>query len=985
MRATLLASPPGAPSTSVALPARLTSLDGKKVAGEADFDSATGQLVAKLADSSVILDRADTVALLSWLSTGCTFSIANLESRKLTKKPPRPFITSTLQQEGSRKLGLSPTRTMRVAQELYEAGFISYMRTDSPYLSATALSAAQGLVKRLFGDDFLDAAAGLPPTKPAAAPAAKAVKGAKAQKDSKKTDKEEMSAAPMNAQEAHEAIRPAESGEGTFKSPAETGLSGDNLRLYSLVYRRTLASVMQPSQSLTKTYTIHATDGASAAAPGKAASKAGSKAQGRHGHAVLRSSHTVRTFDGYQAAYVMNDAGRYAPSAAREARDLDVGQDVRLAEEQEEESLAKLLARAGAVEEASEGDDEDEEEEGEGKKREEKPAEDALRLPGLTGTSHVTQPPSRHTEASFIQELEKIGVGRPSTYSKVFQILRDRGYVLVDKQTLVPTITGMVVSEWMQRHFPALVEARFTAAMETSLDLIARGQKDKLDFLKTFYLGSDAAGSGGEGEGEGEGEAGMTFEGTAAQGGSEGGGGDDDPATGLGLLQAVERKLTRAEIDHKESRTLVVPFLSELGVLQLGRSGAFIESHANTTEPLNEKEEANNRRWKLPESMQLDFRAITREAVAQVMATETTMQGANMGVNPDGRPVLLRSGRFGRFLQIGADSEKNKTAHSLPRWVDHSVSLDELVAFSKLPRAMGNHTAFEAPEGHALYHAPMVLEVTSGALSVGIDKYPYRVALPDGLLVSQVTPDIAMSLLTDPAAVLASQRVLGQADDGEDVFLRQGRFGYYVRSGKIIAGLRKADPETLTLEEALNMLLTRGKPIGSKKNKTKTKAGAKTKAKSSKSKAVGPRKKSAYQIFSGDMMRGGKKMAEVGILWKSLGEPERREWVERAEQQIVAEAPASANTTPTASVAKSKTKPKRSAATLAAARLQVTATAEKLASVEKKALTGYSLYMKERMNGGGVKLGDVATEWRAMAEEGKLAYKEKARGASVGV
>ena len=975
MRATLLADAAGQPSTSVVLPAKLAALDGKKVAGEADFDNTTGQIVAKLADSSVILDRAATIALLSWLSTGCTFAIANLESRKITKKPPRPFITSTLQQEGSRKLGLSPTRTMRVAQELYEAGFISYMRTDSPYLSATALGAAQGLVKRLFGEVTLDAAAGQPPTKPAAA--ASSNKGAKAQEGVKKPKgkKEEEaagSAAPMNAQEAHEAIRPAESGEGTFKSPAETGLSGDNLRLYSLVYRRTLASIMQPSQSLTKTYTIHA----SAAAPASGSGSSSSAAL--HSHAVLRSSHTVRTFDGFQAAYVMDDTGAYKPSPVRETRDLEVGQAVRLAAE-EEEDAAKMLVKAGAMEE---GDDEGGEEGGvDGEEKEsggEEASEDALRLAGLVGTSHVTQPPSRHTEASFIQELEKIGVGRPSTYSKVFQVLRDRGYVLVDKQTLVPTITGMVVSEWMQRHFPALVEAKFTAAMETSLDLIARGQKDKLDFLRTFYLGSAAAS-----DGEGGGKGGMTFQGTAA---AKEGGGDDDLATttGLGLLQAVERKLARAEIDHKESRSLVVPFLSEMGVLQLGRSGAFIESHANATElVLNEKEEANNRRWKLPESMQLDFRAITREAVARVMATETTMQGANMGFDPDGRPVLLRSGRFGRFLQIGADGEKNKTAHSLPRWVDHSVSLDEIVAFSKLPRTLGNHTAFEVPEGHALYHAPMVLEVTGGVLTAGIDQYPFRVALPEGLLVSQVTPELMMSLLTDPAAVLASQRLLGQTDDGEDVFVRRGRFGFYVRAGKIIAGLRKADPETLTLEEALVMLTTRGKPIGSKK---KAKAAAKkvTKAKLKTRIKAAPRRKSAYQIYAGDRMKSGIKMAEVGSLWKALSEQDRREWVERAEQQqipVAAEAAASDSGAAKAKKAK-KSKAVASAAkkrsALAAAQLQVVSTAQKLANPERR-MTGYNLFMKERMSLG-VKFGEVATEWSSLGEAEKAAYKEMARG-----
>ena len=347
---------------------------------------------------------------------------------------------------------------------------------------------------------------------------------------------------------------------------------------------------MLPSQSLCKSYSIEASEGKGSAKAAKAAVKAAGAAvkasmqatvgdAAAYKTATFRSSHTVRTFDGYQAAFLMNDSGEYSPEERAETKDLAVGQPLWLAGD---DSLAEVLSKAsstgledGQGQREGQGEDEEEDEEGEDDKGEnahkggdgtkDKWGDTALRVEGLSGISHVTRAPSRFTEASFIKELELIGVGRPSTYSKVFQILRDRGYVLVDKQTLIPTITGMVVSGWLERHFPDLVEAKFTALMESSLDQIARGQKDKLGFLSAFYLG--------DGTGEGVGEK-ASGEGSAVGSGV---------GTGLGLLPAVERKLSTAQIDHKESRTLVVPFLSELGVLQLGRSGAFIESHSNAT------------------------------------------------------------------------------------------------------------------------------------------------------------------------------------------------------------------------------------------------------------------------------------------------------------------------------------------------------------------------------------------------------------------
>lgn len=393
--------------------------------------------------------------------------------------------------------------------------------------------------------------------------------------------------------------------------------------------------------------------------------------------------------------------------------------------------------------------------------------------------------------------------------------------------------------------------------------------------------------------------------------------------------------------------------------------------------------------------MQLDIRTITRDSVAEIMATETTMQGANMGSDPStGQPVLLRSGRFGRFLQIGADVDKNKTAHSLPRWVDDSISLPELLAFSLMPTSMGPHTGWTSEtlgEGHPLAGAHMMLDVTSGSLTAGVERYPYRVTLPDGLLVSQATPELVMSLLTDPDAILDSQRLLGCNAEGEDVFIRKGRFGHYARAGKIIAGLRKLDPAAVTLQEAIDLLQTRGKPMGSKRKK---------KAKPTKEpKATGKlpklqRRKNAYQIYASDMMRSGKKLAEIGPAWKALAEGDKQIYAQRA---VDAPAPTAevnaaargrgAKRSSATNEAKGSKIPagtekntKKPALSITDAVAQIRATAQTLATPRRK--SGYAAFASDKMKGG-MKMAAVAAEWRLLGEAEKQDWKARAENATV--
>jgi DNA topoisomerase I len=204
-------------------PARLTRVGERRVAQGRDFDS-RGSLITKDRDQLVLLDEGQARALADSLRTA-RYEVDNVESKPYSRRPYAPFRTTTMQQEAGRKLGFTAQRTMSIAQDLYEAGFITYMRTDSITLSSSAIAAARDQVRQLFGPDYL-------PDRPRI-----------------------YTSKVKNAQEAHEAIRPA--GE-TFLTPAQTGLIGDQFRLYELIWMRTIASQMKDAEGLSITVKINA-------------------------------------------------------------------------------------------------------------------------------------------------------------------------------------------------------------------------------------------------------------------------------------------------------------------------------------------------------------------------------------------------------------------------------------------------------------------------------------------------------------------------------------------------------------------------------------------------------------------------------------------------------------------------------------------------------------------------------------------------------
>lgn len=298
------------------------------------------------------------------------WKIADISVREEDRNPRPPFTTSTLQQAASTRLGFAPSRTMRAAQKLYEAGHITYMRTDSVNLAKEALSSLKRSVEAQFGKEFVEVR-------------------------SYKTKSK-------NAQEAHEAVRPTDPGK------ARAG-TGDEMALYDLIRTRTLSSQMKAARVERTTV--------------KSQADADIPAFSTNGSRVV--------FPGWLAC----------DTRAR-------GEDV---------ELPKLTA--GEV----------------------------LDLHSLTSEEKQTEPPNRYTEAGLIKELEKRGIGRPSTYASTMKTIQDRGYVEKTGRTLTPTATGMVVSGWLEEHFAQYVSDVFTAEMEDELDEIARGERGYAETLKAFY------------------------------------------------------------------------------------------------------------------------------------------------------------------------------------------------------------------------------------------------------------------------------------------------------------------------------------------------------------------------------------------------------------------------------------------------------------------------------------------------------------------
>ena len=614
--------------------ARLTNVDGLRVATGRDFDS-LGAL--RKPDEVTVLDETSAGALATGLR-GAQLNVASVDEKPYTRRPYPPFMTSTLQQEAGRKLRFSAERTMSIAQRLYENGYITYMRTDSTTLSASAINAARTQARQLYGEEYVY---------PSPRQYTRKVK---------------------NAQEAHEAIRPA--GE-TFATPdaVRRELDGDDFRLYELIWQRTVASQMADARGTTLSLRINGE----------------TTAAGTRREVVFSASGRTITFAGFLKAYVETVdelAGGEADDAESRLPQLTQGQ------------------RIDATE--------------------------------LTPDGHSTNPPARYTEASLIKALEELGIGRPSTYSSIIKTIQDRGYVHKKGSALVPSWVAFAVTGLLEQHFGRLVDYGFTAAMEDELDAIASGQERRTNWLNNFYFGGDhgvpdsVARSGGlkklvgvnlEGidarevnsiklfdDAEGRavnvrvGKNGAYLERMVA--------GDDGEPTPQRAnlndsLTPDELTLELAEelfATPQEGRTLGVdPETGHEIVAKDGRYGPYVTEVLPKPDDDDGTADQGAKKPKKPTGPKPRTGSLLRSMDLQTVTLEDALKLLSLprvvGADPEsGEEITAQNGRYGPYLKRGTDSRSLATEDQI-----FGITLDEALKIYAEPKRRGRQAAAAPP------------------------------------------------------------------------------------------------------------------------------------------------------------------------------------------------------------------------------------------------------------------------------------------------
>ena len=586
----------GAEADPRTFPARLTSLDGVRVAQGRDFDS-TGQPTNA---SAVVLDETTATALAAALQAAA-FRVDQVEARPYTRRPYEPFRTTTLQQEAGRKLGFTSQRTMSVAQELYEKGFITYMRTDSVTLADSAIAAARDQVEQLFGARYL-------PPKPRI-----------------------YASKVKNAQEAHEAIRPA---GDVFTHPDATGLSGDAHRLYQLIWMRTLASQMADAKGEQVSVAI-------SAAP-TAPVRTGT---GTVERAELTASGRTISFHGFLKAYVAGtDDDSTSDDKQSRLPQLTAGQEL----------AAEKVKAAG----------------------------------------HETKPPARYTEPSLVAKLEELEIGRPSTYASIIRTITARDYVFKKGSALVPTWLAFAVTRLLEEHFTELVDYTFTAQLEELLDEIAGGRAERLKVLTDFYRGPDGNTAKGleklvtelgdiDAKGLSTfplGDSGIDVRvgryGTyvEAADGRRANVPDDLPPDGL-TAEVAEELLSRPLAEERELG--VDPESGRMVVAKNGRFGPYVTEVLPEGTPKSVKP----RTASLFKSMSLD--SIDLAAAQRLMSLPRVV-----GKDPEGVEITAQNGRYGPYLKKGSDSRSLTSEEQI-----FDITLDEALAIYAAPKVRGRAAA----------------------------------------------------------------------------------------------------------------------------------------------------------------------------------------------------------------------------------------------------------------------------------------------------
>jgi DNA topoisomerase-1 len=699
-----------------AVGADVHSIEGRRIASGKDFDPDTGARTENAKrDKILLLDEPAAKAVAENIK-GKVAKVIDVKQTPFTQRPSAPFITSTLQQEAGRKLRYTAKRAMRVAQRLYENGYITYMRTDSTTLSAEAVSAARTQVTDLYGAEYL-------PDEPRVY--TKKAKG---------------------AQEAHEAIRPA--GE-KFRTPEslKNELDDESIKLYELIWKRTVASQMKDakgqrtSMKFEAQLTVgHEVDGL----------------QLNNATATLTASGRVITFPGFLRAYV---EGSDDPDAALDDKDkilpaLQVGDTPNVAE--------------------------------------------------ASASGHETKPPARYTEASLVKEMEERGIGRPSTYASIIQTVQDRGYVWKKSGGLVPTLTAFAVTNLLEKHFQELVRYEFTARMEDELDSIASGEQQAVPWLKTFYFG----------------ETGKAVEEPKP----------DAPLNDVGLHGKVD-----AGVEHIDARGICsLPIAKtdegEEIAARVGRYGPYLQVGDSDT------------RANLPEEIVPDE---LDKKQAMELIRQAQIANRTLGDDPEsGKPVYLKSGRYGPYVQLGdpeltpkgniKKGSKPRMASLFPDMDIVNLTLEQGLFCLTFPKVLGQHPEHKvdiiAADGQFGPYITMELE-DGKKESRSLEGHDQLKAMDLNKAIELFKqPKQRKGFKRGPVGPLATLEGKSPVT-GKPLEIRDGRFGAYVTDGEVNATIPSGrDPTKISFDFALELIAQREERMRAQGKDPRPKGGAKKKA-----------------------------------------------------------------------------------------------------------------------------------------------------------
>ena len=661
-------------------PQEFWTIDTKLITNKAEsFSARLTHIEGKRLDKFGLKNETEALKAVALIENS-NFSVSKIDRKRVKRNPQPPFTTSTLQQEASRKLNFGASRTMQLAQRLYEGieiggdtvGLITYMRTDGVQMSQEALNAARQVIKAQFGGNFVPDQQRIYKTK------------------------------AKNAQEAHEAIRPTDMTR--LPEKVRSYLDADQFRLYDLIWKRSIASQMASAELDQTTVKIEAKDKAT----------------------ELRANGSIIAFEGFLKVYK---------------------------EDQDDPSFEGSADDDRILPSMSEGE--------------------VLERKETTPGQHFTQPPPRFSEASLVKRLEELGIGRPSTYASIMQVLQERNYVRLDKKRFIPEARGRLVTSFLSNFFTKYIQYDFTADLEAELDEISDGKLAWLDVLQKFW---------------------QPFKVSI--------GGMDDfqiPDILKRLDDDLGQYFFPPTKDGGSTRMCPKCGSGELR-LNLGKFGPYA-SCSNypdckmTRQLIISKDELDNP----------DLQAFN----------EPKILGVHSETNDE---VSLRKGPYGFYVQLGEQGEKKSEKPkrvSIPKtMVPMEIDFETALGLLSLPRDIGPH-----PDDRE-------------TILAGLGRYgPYLkhngsfTSIPAGDDVLTIGLNRAVDLIANNPKKKTTAKALGESE-GKSVTVQSGRYGPYVQLGKVRATLPKDETEdSITLERALELIAAKAAK-GAPKKKARRKTSA---------------------------------------------------------------------------------------------------------------------------------------------------------------